>query len=55
MNLTKKGHASKRSSKTRKWIIALSAFILIITILTTAYLAYPTSNKPNIIYLKLIS
>jgi transglutaminase-like putative cysteine protease len=48
MNLIKKGHASRKRNKTRKWTVALSAFILIISILTIAYLIYPTSNKPNI-------
>lgn len=48
MNQTKKRHASKKRNATRKWIFALSAFILIVTIITIAFLFNPASNKPNI-------
>jgi len=47
MNPARKGHASRKHNKTRRWIVALSAFFLILTILTIAYLFYPTNNKPN--------
>ncbi len=48
MNPTWKGHTSRRRKNTRKWIVALSAFILITAILTVTYVFYPTNNKPNI-------
>ncbi len=48
MNLARKGQKSRRRNHTRKWIVTLSALIVIITILTIAYLVYPISTKPNI-------
>jgi transglutaminase-like putative cysteine protease len=47
MNPARRRHASRTRNHTRKWIVALSAFILIITILTIAYLFYPMNSKPN--------
>ena len=49
MNPARKGLSPRRYNKTRKWIIALSAFFLIVTILTVSYLFYPTTNKTNIV------
>jgi transglutaminase-like putative cysteine protease len=44
----RKGPSSKRHNKTRKWIVTLSALIIIVLILTMGYLFFSTDNKPNI-------
>ena len=46
MNPVRKASPTRRHKQTRKWIIALSAILLIAMLITVAYFRYPANNKP---------
>jgi transglutaminase-like putative cysteine protease len=46
MNPVRKAHATRRHRQTRRWIVAVFVLIIIVTLITVAYVWYP-KNEPN--------
>jgi uncharacterized iron-regulated membrane protein len=48
MSPARKVRATRRHRQTRRWIVAVSVLLIIVTLLTVAYLWYP-KNESNVV------